>query len=140
MEKLDKDVTGVSLPVKGSSAGKMIYKIGDLAREFDVTLRTLRFYEDRGLITPARSGTTRLYSSQDRERLGVALFGKRIGLSLGEIQNILDLHERADEDTAAAMKLKQIYQTQLQELERRQLETNRTIGELADRIGELDEL
>ena len=54
----------------GSPApGQSIFKIGDLAREFGVTLRTLRFYEDRGLIQPGRSGTTRLYGSRDRERL-----------------------------------------------------------------------
>ena len=75
-----------------------IYKIGDLAREFDVTLRTLRFYEDRGLINPGRSGTTRLYSAEDRERLRVALFCKRIGLSLGDIRLVLELHDHSDGD------------------------------------------
>ena len=51
------------------ATGATVFKIGDLAREFGVTLRTLRFYEDRGLIHPGRSGTTRLYGAQDRERL-----------------------------------------------------------------------
>ena len=107
----------------------MVYKIGDLAQEFDVTLRTLRFYEDRGLVTPARSGTTRLYSEQDRERLRIALFCKRIGLALGEIGEMLDLHD--SEGTSFAMdKIRTIYSSQLKSLREQQIETERTISDL----------
>jgi len=107
----------------------MVYKIGDLAQEFDVTLRTLRFYEDRGLVTPARSGTTRLYSEQDRERLRIALFCKRIGLPLGEIGEMLDLHD--SEGTSFAMdKIRTIYSSQLKSLREQQIETERTISDL----------
>ena len=73
--------------------GNGTFRIGDLAREFDVTLRTLRFYEDKGLIQPERRGTSRIYSAADRERLGLALFCKRIGLALSEIRTVLEKHD-----------------------------------------------
>jgi DNA-binding transcriptional MerR regulator len=72
---------------------KEIYRIGDLASEFDVTLRTLRFYEDKGLISPQRSGSTRLYSQKDRARIKIILLARRIGFSLIEIQDILDIYD-----------------------------------------------
>lgn len=114
----------------------MVYKIGDLAREFDVTLRALRFYEDRGLVTPARSGTTRLYSEEDRERLRVALFCKRIGLSLGEIGEMLDLHEI--EGTGSSLdKIRNVYSSQLKSLRVQQQETEKTISDLEAAIERL---
>jgi len=115
-----------------------IYKIGDLAREFDVTLRTLRFYEDRGLIQPARAGTTRLYSSNDRERLRIALFGKRIGLSLGEIGEMLDLHEEENFGDNRPNKIRDIYTSRLVALEKQREETSHTIADLQSRIAEID--
>jgi len=72
---------------------KSVYRIGDLAREFDVTLRTLRFYEDRGLITPERSGSTRLYSPHDRSRLRLILLAKRVGFSLVEIHELMEIYD-----------------------------------------------
>jgi DNA-binding transcriptional MerR regulator len=72
-----------------------IYSIRDLAREFDVTTRTIRFYEDEGLISPARRGQTRLFSARDRIRLKLILRGKRLGFSLGEIREIIDLYDAA---------------------------------------------
>ena len=114
-----------------------VYKIGDLAREFNVTLRTLRFYEDRGLITPGRSGTTRLYSNDDRERLRIALFCKRIGLSLDEIREVLDLQE-SDGIEDAPEKMRRIYSSQLLALEKQQTETTQTIADLQSRIAEMD--
>lgn len=72
---------------------KEVYRIGDLANEFQVTLRTLRFYEDRGLIAPQRSGSTRLYSQKDRTRLKIILLAKRIGFSLVEIQEIMNVSD-----------------------------------------------
>ena len=62
------------------------YTIGDLAREFGVTLRTLRFYEDRGLLSPRREGTARIYDARDRARLSVILKGKQLGFTLTEIR------------------------------------------------------
>ena len=67
------------------------YKIGDLAREFGITLRALRFYEDRGLIAPQRDGLKRLYSQSDRARVELIVFGKRIGMSIAEIKLFLEI-------------------------------------------------
>mgnify|MGYP003337235727 CR=1 FL=1 len=69
-----------------------IYSIAELAREFGITARTIRFYEDEGLIKPRRQGLTRLYSSHDRVRLGWILRGKRLGFSLAEIKQIGRAH------------------------------------------------
>lgn len=69
------------------------YSISDLSREFDITTRTIRFYEDKGLITPKRDGQKRLYSMRDRVRLRLILRGKRLGFSLHEIQEMMDLYD-----------------------------------------------
>jgi len=69
------------------------FTIADLSREFDVTARTIRFYEDQGLILPTRQGLNRIYSRADRFRLGWILRGKRLGFSLAEIKELLDLYE-----------------------------------------------
>jgi len=67
------------------------YSISELASEFDVTTRSIRFYEDQGLLHPARRGQTRIYSSKDRVRLKLILRGKRLGFSLAETKELFDL-------------------------------------------------
>ena len=74
---------------------KAVYSISDLAAEFDVTTRTIRFYEDQGLIAPLRQGTRRLFRPRDRTRLKLILRGKRLGFSLAEILEIVDLYDAA---------------------------------------------
>lgn len=69
------------------------FRIGQLADEFDVTLRTLRFYEDKGLLAPRRIGSTRIYSRGDRARLKIILLGKRLGFSLADVAEILALYD-----------------------------------------------
>lgn len=69
------------------------FSIGDLAREFDVTTRTIRFYEDEGLLSPARRGQTRLFNQRDRTRLKLIQRGKRLGFSLAEIREIVDMYD-----------------------------------------------
>ena len=70
-----------------------IYSISDLAAEFDVTMQTIRFYEDQRLIAPLRQGTCRLFWSGDRKRLKLVLCGKRLGFSLSEISEIADMYD-----------------------------------------------
>lgn len=72
------------------------FSISDLSAEFDVTARALRFYEDEGLIAPERRGTQRIYSHRDRARLAWILRGKRVGFSLGEIREMIDLYDLGD--------------------------------------------
>lgn len=73
---------------------RQTFKIGDLAREFGVTLRTLRFYEDRGLLSPERRGTTRVYSRRDRMRLRLVLLAKTLGFSLTEAKQMIELYHQ----------------------------------------------
>ena len=72
------------------------FSISDLCAEFGVTARALRFYEDEGLIAPERRGTARIYSHRDRARLAWILRGKRVGFSLGEIKEMIDLYDVGD--------------------------------------------
>ena len=75
---------------------KTTFTIGDLSREFGVTLRTLRFYEDKLLLNPKRQGQNRIYSRRDRARLKLVLMGKKVGFSLTEIKDMLDLYDLKD--------------------------------------------
>ena len=69
------------------------YSISDLSREFDVTPRAIRFYEDQGLLAPKRDGQRRIYTPRDRTRLKLTLRGKRLGLTLSEIRELIDMYE-----------------------------------------------
>jgi DNA-binding transcriptional MerR regulator len=113
----------------GEDRGKT-YTIGDLAREFGVSLRTLRFYEDRGLLSPRRVGSTRLYDARDRERIILILKGKRLGFTLTEIRALLEREQRGE---GATMKLqlspKQI-DDQIEHLERQKSEIETALAEL----------
>lgn len=80
------------------------YGIAELAKEFGVTTRTVRFYEDKGLISPTREGQRRIYSPRDRVRLRLIMRGKRLGLSLDEIAGLIDLY---DADPSEVTQLKQ---------------------------------
>ncbi len=73
--------------------GKKYWTIGEMSREFKVTARALRFYEDRGLIEPIREGLNRKYTARDRARLLLVLRGKRVGLPLDEIRELLNLYD-----------------------------------------------
>jgi DNA-binding transcriptional MerR regulator len=76
-----------------SAGGTRTYTITELATEFDVTARAIRFYEDVGLLTPQRAGRNRVYSAGDRTRLKLTLRGKRLGLALSEIKQLVDLYD-----------------------------------------------
>ena len=72
---------------------KKTYSIGELARAFDVTTRTIRFYEDQGLVSPSRRGQTRIYSPADRVTLKLILRGKRLGFSLAESKELIGMYQ-----------------------------------------------
>ena len=76
-----------------SATERAEFTIGELAREFDVTPRTIRFYEDQGLLAPRREGQRRIYNLRDRTRLKLTLRGKRLGLTLSEIRELIDMYE-----------------------------------------------
>ncbi|MCW8833281.1 MAG: MerR family DNA-binding transcriptional regulator [Colwellia sp.] len=75
------------------------YSISDLSKEFDITTRSIRFYEDQGLITPTRKGQTRIYNQRDKVRLKLILRGKRLGFSLAETGRLFELYD-ADKSSA----------------------------------------
>ena len=118
---------------------KEIYRIGDLAREFDVSLRTLRFYEDRGLISPKRSGSTRLYSNEDRKRLKIIILAKNVGFSLIEIEALLKVYDDDDTEqdvTYLVSKFKEQFSrlsSQKEELERSMDELGKAISFIEDK-------
>lgn len=76
-----------------AEGGDGIFRIGEMAKTYGVTLRTLRFYEDKGLLNPAREGTTRLYSRRDRTRLQLILLGRKVGFSLRDVKQMMDLYD-----------------------------------------------
>jgi len=76
------------------------YSISQLSKEFDITPRTLRFYESRGILAPRRQGTTRIYSERDRVRLVLALRGRRAGLSVEDIREVIDMYDPTQPDDA----------------------------------------
>jgi DNA-binding transcriptional MerR regulator len=85
---------------KKAASESNVARIGDLAGQFGITLRALRFYEDKGLINPQRNGTTRLYSHRDRARLKLILLGRKVGFSLREVKQLLDLYDPAGSNEA----------------------------------------
>ena len=76
------------------------FSIGELAREFDVTPRAIRFYEAEGLLAPQREGQRRIYTARDRTRLKLTLRGKRLGLTLSEIRELIDMYEPGRDERA----------------------------------------
>ena len=75
------------------------FGITELAREFGITTRTIRYYEDQGLLAPARAGQARVYGRRERTRLKLALRGKRLGLSLAEIRELIELYDTAPDES-----------------------------------------
>lgn len=106
------------------------FSITDLAKEFDVTTRTIRFYEDKGLISPMREGQRRIYSARDRVRLRLIMRGKRLGFTLSEIQELIDLY---DSDRSEVTQL-QVFLERIQDrrsvLSQQQNDINAILSEL----------
>ena len=106
------------------------YSIRQLCLEFKCTPRALRFYEDKGLLTPARDGMNRVYSYRDRGRLQLILKGKRVGLSLSEIGEILDLYEADDSGAQQAAKSLKKFQERIVALEQQKKDIDDAIAQL----------
>jgi len=113
-------------------AAQRIYSIAELAREFGITARTMRFYEDEGLLKPRRHGLTRLYSAGDRTRLGWILRGKRLGFSLAEIKQLLDLYQVDRTGIQQLKELSKRLRGLLSDLEAKRRDLDAHIRELKD--------
>ncbi|ANN70030.1 MerR family transcriptional regulator [Bordetella bronchialis] len=108
------------------------WTISELAREFDITPRTIRFYEDQGIVSPAREGRNRVYSARDRTRLKLALRGKRLGLQLSEIRALIDMYDGPGD--AAAQQLREylaVLNRHRETLERQRQDIEDTLEEIA---------
>ncbi|MEO5578856.1 MAG: MerR family DNA-binding transcriptional regulator [Sphingomicrobium sp.] len=115
-------------------ATKSHFSIGELCDEYCVTARALRFYEDEALIAPERRGTQRLYSERDRARLAWILRGKRVGLSLADIKELLDLYDIGDDRRTQRLKTIERCQGQVDALQRQRIDIDATIDELTNFI------
>lgn len=113
----------------------MTFSIGDLSREFGVSLRSLRFYEEKGLLNPKRQGTTRIYGRRDRARLKLVLMGKKVGLSLGEIKEMLELYDLKDGQAAQLRTALARFEAQVAELRAQREAIDGAIEELTRTMG-----
>jgi len=104
--------------------------IGDLAREFDVTPRTIRFYEDEGLLSPRREGSRRIYSKRDQVRLRLILRGKRLGFSLADVREMLELYDSAPDERQQLEKFVASLSARRAQLERQRAEIDEALGEI----------
>jgi DNA-binding transcriptional MerR regulator len=116
----------------GGGAPSRTWSIAELAEEFRVTHRTIRFYEDRGLVTPERIGTRRVYHPRDRVRLGLVLRGKRLGFDLAEIARIVDMYDQEPGEEGQLRYLLEQIERRRGELEQRRRDIEVTLGELDD--------
>lgn len=110
---------------------KTQFTIGDLAKEFGCTLRTLRFYEDKGLLNPRRDGLNRIYNRRDRARLKLVLMGKRVGFSLSEIRSMLDLYDLRDGQVTQLRVALSRFNEQIAVLESQRKDIEQAIEELS---------
>jgi DNA-binding transcriptional MerR regulator len=106
------------------------WTITDVAAEFGVTLRTIRFYEDRGLLSPERRGTTRVFHPRDRVRLALILRGKRLGFSLDEIATIIDMYDAEPGEAGQLRYLIDQIEVRRAELEQRRKDIDDTLADL----------
>jgi DNA-binding transcriptional MerR regulator len=115
------------------------FTIRQLTKEFGVTARTLRFYEDEGLIAPARRGQTRIYSTRDRARITLILRGRRVGFSLAEIREILDLYDVHDGGKTQIMHARKKFEERVTTLERQKVDIEESLIELRRAIRTIDD-
>ncbi|MGL4490323.1 MAG: MerR family transcriptional regulator [Rhizobiaceae bacterium] len=112
-------------------------RIGEVSEQFNVTLRTLRFYEDKGLITPKRVGVTRLYSRRDRARIKLILQGKKVGFSLREVKHLIELYEPGGSNTVQMRAIMNKSIKQLDKMKAQRTAIDEAIEELTNGINNL---
>jgi DNA-binding transcriptional MerR regulator len=106
------------------------YTISDLAKEYDVTPRTIRLYEELGIVAPARDGNRRIYSERDRVRLRLALRGKRLGLSLAEAKELIDLYDSNPDEKVQIQRLLERLQQRIDQLEQQRRDIDAALAEI----------
>ena len=107
------------------------YSIGELAAEFDVTPRAIRFYETEGLLAPRREGQRRIYTPRERTRLKLTLRGKRLGLTLSEIRDLIDMYEPGRDERPQLERFLAVLETHKTALERQREDIAAQLAEIA---------
>ena len=116
------------------------YTIGELAKEFDVTTRAIRFYEDEGLLSPVRIGSKRLYRRRDRARLKLILRGKRLGFTLAEIRETFNLYDEAHGESQQLRYYLSVLEEKRQHLIRQRADLEETLRELDQSYAHCEQL
>lgn len=115
-----------------SRARRRTYSIGDLARELGLTPRTIRFYEDEGLLSPRRKGQVRIYSRRDRARLMLICRGKRLGFTVADIRRFLELYDVDDNQIEQMRYCLTAARDRITVLEHQRRDIDQTLQELHD--------
>ena len=118
-------------PMAPSADDNLTFSISDLAREFDITPRTIRFWEDQGLLFPRREGQTRVFSRRDRTRLKLALRGKRLGLSLARIKEMIEMYDTARDESSQLLKFLDVLAERRAAYERQREDIEAVLDEIA---------
>ncbi len=112
------------------TAADATYTITALAREYGITPRAIRYYEDQGLVSPARVGQNRVYSKRDRTRLKLTLRGRRLGLSLAEIRELIDLYDTTHDESAQLSKFMDVLSKRRNALLQQREDLEAVLGEI----------
>ena len=128
-------IAGIELP---DHRDRQSYSISNLSEEFGVTARALRFYEDEGLIAPERHGLSRIYSRRDRARLAWILRGKRVGFSLSDIREMIDLYDADEEHEAQRRVTVEKCRARIDLLERQKQDIDAAIAELSEFVSAIE--
>jgi DNA-binding transcriptional MerR regulator len=118
-----------------ADAGTATFTIGELARDFGLTTRAIRFYEDCGLLAPERSGRNRIYTARDRARLTLTLRGKRLGLKLAEVKDLVDMYETRRDTEAQLRRFLDVLARHRAQLEARLADLRATLDEVLAQEG-----
>ena len=108
----------------------IIFAISDLAREFNITPRTIRFWEDQGILAPQREGSKRVFTRRDRARLKMALRGKRLGLSLAEIKDLIGMYESTEDETPQLLECLRVMSKRREALEQQREDIEAMLAEI----------
>lgn len=108
-----------------------IFAISDLAREFGITPRTIRFWEDQGILAPEREGSKRVFTRRDRARLKMALRGKRLGLSLAEIKDLIGMYASTEDETPQLLECLRVMSSRREALEQQREDIEAMLAEIS---------
>ena len=107
------------------------FAISDLAREFGITPRTIRFWEDQGILAPQREGRNRVFTRRDRARLKMALRGKRLGLSLAEIKDLIGMYSGTEDETPQLIECLRVMSKRREALEQQREDIEAMLADIA---------